>query len=171
MIPITKNITVVDKNGKEYEPTYLRRAQGLVKHGRARFVAGDTICLTRPPDEIMEDKLMSDNKNLAGPDNVNPTIKHDMSIAEKISKEQKNESKVSIEYIMEKINQILEDKQHIVDTIDALRNFKNNDSMNGGMGDAGKAEALGIIVRSREQTNQQLLTILSKMFDHHIGLI
>ncbi len=171
MIPITKNITVVDENGKEYEPTYLRRAQGLVKHGRARFVAGDTICLTRPLNEIMEDKLLSDNKNLAGSDNVNPTIKHVMSIAEKISKEQKNESKVSIEYIMEKINQILENKQHIVDTIDALRNFKNNDSMNGGMGDAGKAEALGIIVRSREQTNQQLLKILEKMLDHHIGLI
>jgi len=171
MIPIAKNITVIDENGKEYEPTYRRRAQGLVKNGRARFVTEDKICLSRPPGELTEDNLMSDNKNPAGPDYVNPNIKHVMSVAREISKEQKDDSKVSIEYIMSKINQILDDKQHITDAIEALRNFENSSARDGGVGDAHKAEALANIVRHREQTNQKLLDILSKMLDHHIGLI
>lgn len=163
MIPIAKNITVVDENGNEYEPTYLKRAKGLVKNGRARFLAEDKICLSRPPDKFMEDFLMSDN--------MNTNLKHIKEVAKEISKEQKAEAKVSMEYIMAKINQILEDKQHITDAIEALRNFENSTANDGGVGDAHKAEALANIVRHREQTNQKLLDILSKMLDHHIGLI
>jgi len=36
--PIEKNIIVVDEQGNEYEATYPKRAKGLVKNGRARFV-------------------------------------------------------------------------------------------------------------------------------------
>lgn len=45
MIPIAKNISVVDQNGKLLEPTYPRRAKGLVKNGRAIWVQQTTICL------------------------------------------------------------------------------------------------------------------------------
>ena len=38
MIPIEKNIVVVDEQGNEYEATYPKRAKGLVKNGRARFI-------------------------------------------------------------------------------------------------------------------------------------
>ena len=37
-IPIEKNISVVDEQGNEYEATYPKRAKGLVKSGRARFI-------------------------------------------------------------------------------------------------------------------------------------
>lgn len=47
---MNKCITVVDSTGKTYEPTYPKRAKGLVKHGRARFVNENTLCLTCPPD-------------------------------------------------------------------------------------------------------------------------
>lgn len=57
---MTKNIAVIDEQGNKYGATYLKRAKGLVKSGRARFVDEKTICLARPPDKS-EDKTMSEN--------------------------------------------------------------------------------------------------------------
>ena len=61
MIPIEKNIVVVDEQGNEYEATYPKRAKGLVKNGRARFINENTICLACPPNIELEDKTMSEN--------------------------------------------------------------------------------------------------------------
>lgn len=62
MIPIEKNIIVVDDNGNEYEATYPKRAKGLVKNGRARFVGENKICLVCPPNKFdTEDIKMSEN--------------------------------------------------------------------------------------------------------------
>ncbi len=59
--PIEKNIIIVDEQGKAYGATYPKRAKGLVKNGRARYVDDTTICLARPPmkksEENMENKL------------------------------------------------------------------------------------------------------------------
>ena len=63
MTPIEKNIIVVDEQGNEYEATYPKRAKGLVKNGRARFVDENKICLACPPDKILEEEKMSDNTN------------------------------------------------------------------------------------------------------------
>ena len=60
-----KNIIVVDEQGNQYEATYPKRAKGLVKNGRARFVDDHTICLACPPDIDLEDKIMSDNKEIS----------------------------------------------------------------------------------------------------------
>lgn len=62
MTPIAKNIIVVDETGKEYEATYSKRAKGLVKSGRARFIEENKICLLCPPEIELEDKIMSENK-------------------------------------------------------------------------------------------------------------
>lgn len=62
MTPIEKNVIVVDEQGNEYEATYPKRAKGLVKNGRARFVGENKICLACPPDKIMEETEMEDNK-------------------------------------------------------------------------------------------------------------
>ena len=61
-----KNIEVVDEAGSMYEPTWPKRAKGLVKHGRARFVAENRICLACPPDMKMEDNHMSSKKEIFG---------------------------------------------------------------------------------------------------------
>ena len=60
MTPIEKNIIVVDENGKQYESTYLKRAKGLVKNGRAHFAEENKICLMRPPENYLEDKDMAE---------------------------------------------------------------------------------------------------------------
>lgn len=54
---------VVDEQGNEYEATYPKRAKGLVKNGRARFVGENKICLARPPEQILEDNKMTDKKD------------------------------------------------------------------------------------------------------------
>ena len=59
-----KNVTVIDEQGHEYGATYPKRAKGLVKNGRARFVDENTICLACPPNEILEDIKMSENMNI-----------------------------------------------------------------------------------------------------------
>ena len=62
MTPIEKNVIVVDEQGNEYEATYPKRAKGLVKNGRARFVGENKICLACPPDKISEENKMEENK-------------------------------------------------------------------------------------------------------------
>ena len=62
MTPIEKNVIVVDEQGNEYEATYPKRAKGLVKNGRARFVDENKICLACPPDKILEEEKMEENK-------------------------------------------------------------------------------------------------------------
>ena len=59
--PIEKNVIVVDEQGNEYEATYPKRAKGLVKSGRARFVGENKICLACPPDKTEENKMMDNN--------------------------------------------------------------------------------------------------------------
>jgi hypothetical protein len=61
-----KKIAVVDESGKCYEATYLKRAKGLVKHGRARFIDENTICLACPPDNLKytEDNSMTNTENI-----------------------------------------------------------------------------------------------------------
>ena len=59
--PIEKNVIVVDEQGNEYEATYPKRAKGLVKNGRARFVAENKICLACPPNKPLEDNKMETN--------------------------------------------------------------------------------------------------------------
>ena len=54
---------VVDSQGNEYEATYPKRAKGLVKSGRARFVGDNKICLACPPSDKLEDNKMSENIN------------------------------------------------------------------------------------------------------------
>ena len=55
---------VVDSQGNEYEATYPKRAKGLVKSGRARFVGENKICLACPPNDNLEDNKMSENINI-----------------------------------------------------------------------------------------------------------
>ena len=63
---------VTDIHGNALHPTYPKRAKGLVKSGRARFVEADgvqtAICLTRPSDthSESEDENMEDFRDNNG---------------------------------------------------------------------------------------------------------
>ena len=94
MTPIEKNIIVVDEQGNEYEATYPKRAKGLVKSGRARFVDENKICLACPPNFDLEDKKMTE--------------------------EGKTESIYSIEYILSQIAKIQEQTEYLNIAIEKL---------------------------------------------------
>ncbi len=53
-----RNITVTDAQGNLYQPTWPKRAKGLVKRGRAVYLNESAICLTPPPRNT-EEKAMT----------------------------------------------------------------------------------------------------------------
>ena len=57
MTPIEKNVIVVDEQGNILEATYPKRAKGLVKKGRARFISESMICLACPPEKMEENEM------------------------------------------------------------------------------------------------------------------
>ncbi|MGN0181722.1 MAG: hypothetical protein ACI4DP_04830 [Candidatus Ornithomonoglobus sp.] len=48
---MTKNITVIDENGNIVGSTYPKRADGLVKKGRARWISDTAVCLRADENE------------------------------------------------------------------------------------------------------------------------
>lgn len=143
-----KNIEVVDEAGNVYEPTWPKRARGLVKCGRARFVTENRICLACPPDGKTEDKKMSNTNNVFG--------------------------NMTVEDILQRINHIVNQTGYITSVCETLAGMGDGDS--GGPGSPGnvmgeaKANALVGIVQSRETTNQQILRLYEKMYDDLIAM-
>jgi len=163
MIPIGKNIIVVDEQGNEYEATYPKRAKGLVNNGRARFVSKNKICLACPPNSSLEDKIMSENIN-------NTEMKEQAEVSAKAFKALQGEcvkqnltEKLSINYVLEQIEKIATQTEYLNQVISELRQMEIAGP--GDIGTAQKAEALGDIVKCRETTNQQLLKLYEKMYD------
>lgn len=148
MIPIAKNVTVLDGSGKMLEPTYEKRAKGLVKHGRARWENEDTIRLTCPPGDCQEDTTMNDN-----------------IYRETIEQNRPEAHTPDTAYIMSKIDEIAADTGHIHEAMGLLRDFTVNDSAAGGYGDKARAEAIWQIVQAREETNRELIGVLNRMLD------
>lgn len=141
MTPIEKNIAVVDELGNEYEPTYPKRAKGLVKHGRARFLSEDRICLACPPDIHLEEHNMSDTPKTTT----------------------KSKEKLTINYVLNQIEHIVKDTEYLHNAIaqfDLLNRVCPDDGALHEM-----AKAIGDIVRCRETTNQQALKLYEKMYD------
>jgi hypothetical protein len=208
MTPIEKNICVIDESGNEYEATYPKRADGLVKKGRARFVDNKTICLNNtsvpacpaginePENKKMDNNIsLNDNKQKQSTnDFVREQINRMMSLLEttnpdgepymmvnvvmfdKVNSmmltfmEHSNEydetpEEPSMKYVMSRIDMIIRDNQHIKSALTAIDTMQINESLNGGVGDAARAEAIQNTVQSRETTNQKILEILDKMYD------
>lgn len=163
MIPIEKNIVVVDEQGNEYEATYPKRAKGLVKNGRARFINENTICLACPPDIELEDKTMSENSNANANNNAMP---------EEVAKAEENllnttaekpAERLTMNYVLGKLEEISMGQAYVTEAIAELGKIKS-----GGPGDVGtqeQAKAISEIVKARETTNQRLIALYEKMYD------
>ena len=155
MTPIEKNIIVVDEQGNVYEATYPKRAKGLVKNGRARFIDENTICLACPPDieneNISEDKIMTDI-------NVNADVIENAGNDTEVS------SKFNLDYALRSIEKIRDDTAYLKDTIEALKIMAKSDGPGDIAGEA-KGRAYQKIVESREATNQALIRFYEKMYD------
>lgn len=141
-----KNVIVVDEQGNQYEATYPKRAKGLVKSGRARFIDEHTICLACPPNIDLEDSQMSENTTVT---TTQPEI---------------GSEKLTVNYILEQIEKISAQTDYLHATIVELGNMPVGQGPNDVAGKA-KAMALGNVVQAREATNQRLLEFYEKLYD------
>lgn len=153
---MTKNIIVVDSQGKKYGTTYLKRAKGLIKQGRARFLTPNMLCLACPPNQNLEDYIMSEQTM----DNI--TVETEPNAAE----DSVTENKYSIEYCLSQIEYIAHQTEHFNQVISELRQLSSDSSCEEKTIIAEcQARALSDVVKCRETTNQQLLKFYDKMYD------
>lgn len=159
MTPIEKNIIVADEFGNEYEATYPKRAKGLVKNGRARFIAENKICLACPPDIKTEDSVMSENNN-----NTNAELNPETTAATE---------KLTINYVLEQIEKMqtqLTDLRNTVNNIGCVgdSDYEGEDTENKTVHDEvaiAKIKAITEVFHHREESLQSLLTFYQKMYD------
>lgn len=159
MAPIEKNIIVEDEYGNEYEATYPKRAKGLVKNGRARFIAENKICLACPPDIKTEDSIMSDNNNI-----INAELNPETPAATE---------KLTMNYVLEQIEKVqtqLTDLRNTVDNIGCVgdSDYEGEDTENKTVHDEvalAKIKAITEVFHHREESLQSLLAFYQKIYD------
>ena len=147
--PIIKNISVIDAQGNEYEATWPKRAKGLVKNGRARFVNETTICLACPPENTEADFMNMENTfNQTSQPEAEPAAVHNTTFSP-------TAAEPDMSYIIRKIYQIMADSQYIRDALAQLEHAEGAAAM-----------AIGNIVENRENTNQRMIELLQKLLDN-----
>ncbi len=137
MTPIEKNIHVIDEQGNVYEATWPKRARGLVKHGRARFIWDDTICLACPPNSNLEDTDMNDKVEMSW-------------LLQQIAALQSD-----TEYLKEGLAHLSQ-----MNVGGKTAPYEPED-----VAGQAKAQALRDMIQGRESTNQRLLALYEKMYD------
>ena len=142
-----KNVAVVDELGHEYESTYPKRAKGLVKSGRARFVDANRICLLRPPQIDLEDESM-----------------------------EQNSTALTAREIFDQIVKLQGDLKNIRETTELIQTIRDTNQSNGNDSVeldtqvvVAKIDALVDVFESREGTYQQMLSVYEKMYDDLTG--
>ena len=112
---------------------------------------------------------MENNLNIINDDVVNELF--EKAIIENEQKPTGYIPKLSMEYVLSRIDAILNETQHIHEAIKAIPEIPVMtlpDGMMNYQGDfAGqsKADAISKIIQSRETTNQQLIHLFEKMYD------
>jgi len=169
MIPIAKNVEVVDRLGNNYAATYKRRANGLVKLGRAQWSDENKtkICLLAGPAlYIEEDNAMErfDNNGNKLPEELHSDLAASAERAEIINTAKTPEEIVM--YIMGQMEKIRSDNTYILEAFRQLNDMANHPPIAHASSDAAfaKAQAVGEIVKSREATNQKLLSMYERMY-------
>ena len=158
MIPIEKNIIVVDENGTVFESTWLKRANGLVKKGRARWLDERTICLACPPEQ-MEDNEMENIKQAE-------TVAERVDDTESAKQPDNKLGNLTIEGLLDRMDAIRKEMLFMNELLSTMENITNQ----GGEDDAGHiAEATSQAFIARETTCQQQLRFLEKIYNDHFS--
>ena len=92
-----RTVLVSDDSGKDYEPTFEKRARGLVKKGRAHWIGENRICLASPPD-------------------------HDFRKESDMSEPIKTEPAATVEYVLGQIEKLSEEPGYIREAIEKIDN-------------------------------------------------
>ena len=153
MIPIEKNIIVVDENGTVFESTWLKRANGLVKKGRARWLDEKTICLACPPEQMEDNKMEN--------------MKQTDAVAEPAAVNTGKPDGLTIEGLLDRMDAIRKDMVAMNELLATMEKITNQ----GGEDDAGRiAVATSQAFSARETTYQQQLRFLEKIYNDHFSV-
>lgn len=162
--PITKNIRVVDAAGTHLQSTYRKRALGLVKHGRARFIDEHTIELMRPPDPQGKETTMHTQAQ-----DHTMTATQPFGGSSDASRVQAPSRDLTANDLLQRIDKLIGETTYLREGVEALARIES-----GGIGEAGspgdiatqaKARAVASVIEQREQTNQKLIELLARMYD------
>ncbi len=143
MAPIEKNVNVVDESGNGYESTWPKRANGLVKKGRARWLDGQTICLTCPPIDT-EDMRMEDSEM-------------------KPFEQTGAESGLTLDGLLARMDMIRQEMYSLSDAI------KTVDCLPEDCEAGARATAIGCMFEEREKTCQQQFLFLERIYNDHFS--
>jgi len=158
-IPIEKNISVVDEQGNEYEATYPRRAKGLVKSGRARFISENRICLSSPPAKLSEVNNMENINNKA---NTQEVKEEAVIVKEAPASEKPASSKYTLDYALEQLEKVREEEKAF--TADILKRIcEIQTGVAGDVGAQSKGIALQALAEEHGQTSRKLIDFYLEM--------
>lgn len=157
--PLQKTVQVVDEAGIRYEATWEKRARGLVKNGRARFIDENTICLACPPNKqniISEDMKMTNTETIK-----ETTLTSEATTANGAA----STKKYSLEYALEQIEKIANETSHVHEAISSIATMKSEATMSRGGSADEMAKTVAEVIRCRETTNQKLIGFYTSMVD------
>ena len=163
-----KTVKVVDETGKEYEATYFKRAQGLVKKGRARFIDENTICLVCPPNQ---NDLFSEDKTVENTMKHTDTIETDATTTEETAfllpetddpEYNRNAKEHNINYCLRKIDEIGKEIQTINNALCTIQTAPTSCP-----GDE-PANAAAAVIRAREETYRKKIDFYRDMIDRFL---
>ena len=159
MIPIEKNIIVVDENGTVFESTWPKRANGLVKKGRARWLDEQTICLACPPEKT-EDNEMESNQQ-AG------TVSEHIAEIDRIKRQADSKlGGLTVETLLDRMDAIRQEMLSMKELLATMETITKQ----GGEDDAGHiAEATSQAFIARETTCQRRLDFLEMIYKDHFS--
>ena len=154
MIPIEKNIIVVDEAGNILGRTWPKRAEGLIKKGRARRLDPTTVCLACPPEQ-MEDNRMENGKQT------------EVITEHSTATEDAGTGGMTVESLLNRMDAVRQEMlsmKELARTMEAIAN-------QGGEDDAGHiAEATSQAFIARETTCQQQLRFLERVYNDHFSV-
>ena len=155
----TPTIKVTGPDGRILKPTWRKRADGLVRKGRAYYTAEDHIVLSFTPSDTdaPSDTYTTETEiQIMSQENIN--------ISEtKPAEEVRTDTKLTVDYLLTQLEKIASDTKYLQNTIEAIKSIPSGHP--GDEAGHGKAHALSDVVKCRETTNQQLIGLYEKQLN------
>jgi hypothetical protein len=147
------------------QSTYPKRALGLVKHGRARFIDEQTIELTRPPEPQGEETTMQTHHQ----DQSTTTTAPFSGTRDTPGSKMPSSRELTANDILHRIDMLIGETSYLRESVDALGKIESGGPGEayspGDIGTQAKAMAIASVVEQREQTNQHMIALLDRMYD------
>lgn len=155
---MTKNVSVLDEQGNCIGATYPKRAKGLVKHGRARFIDENVISLINepacPPDIDNSEENTMDNNIQINDKTIDEIVKNAGEIEiDKASSANMNDPSALLSMIGKTYDMINEKQEEYFDRICEVKEILNDGVVDEDTANALKFECAAFSARAEGLVN------------------